>query len=215
MTEQWEKDRKKFKEELPSRFLSLTCILIGFIHFGMSGWKADWVLFAFVVLCFAPWLGYVFESITKDGVKFRKVEQGEILTPAKNQDPVGPVAPQAAVLEPPAQFQPQNAIPPAPQPGSAFDQLSSIEKKIMATLWKYQKMHFPGSRVRRWTFIVGPGLPDYMAFQIGFSELARKGFANLAPTNNQVVLTDLGIEFCQTHDAAISSWPNTYDNFSN
>ncbi len=212
MTEQWKKDREKFEEELPSRLLSLTCVVIGLIHFCNSGWKADWVLFAFVVLCFAPWLGYVFESIggEKWGAKYRKNQQGKTSAQAAQLATLllqpAPEVPAAAPQAPAALAQKPELLP---------QQFTYDAMKVLATLWHYQKGHFQGSREQRWTFTVGPGSPEYAEFSRGFIHLVSKGFTGLAPNNGQVMLTDAGFNFCQAHDPQISKWSDIYDKFSN
>jgi hypothetical protein len=44
--------------------------------------------------------------------------------------------------------------------------LSPEEKKIMATLWRYQKQHFGEDKSKRWTFIVSPTAPLYPSVSI-------------------------------------------------
>lgn len=213
MTDQWEKDSEKFKEELPARFLSLVCVIIGTIHFGMSGWKADWILFAFVVLCFAPWLGYVFESIGGEnwGAKYRKIKQGEASVPTPLAPAPAPQAQHAAELA--ALPHPEPAvIRILQQPSSNPNEFLYQEMKVLATLWNFQKNHPPGSR---WTFTVMQGSSEYMAFSLGFLQLVRKGLADQAPNNAQVMLTDQGIAYCLAHNQEISSWRDIYDKFSN
>jgi hypothetical protein len=192
MLNKCDRDPEKFDEELPSRLLSVTCVVIGSIHFANSAWKADWVLVAVVALCFAPWLGYVFESIGKEGAKYRNTKSGASVIPPA----IG-----AAVA---AQAQPQQ---------TTFDAMAYDEKKIIATLWKYQKSHFPNQKVSRWTFVVQIGSPDYMGFSYGVFELVKKGLASVAP-NGQIMLSQLGYIFCEENDHPISRWTDTYDRFS-
>jgi len=206
---------KPLPENLPSCFLSLTCFVIGITHFSISGWKADWILFAFVVLCFAPWLGYVFDSIggEKWGAKYRKNEQGKTSVSTTELTSVARPAP----------FQTAPAAPAEPKPVAVSPQHLEFspnqflyqEMKVLATLWRYQKLHFPGSRQQLWTFTVGQGSPEYMSFSIGFINLVRRGFADLAPNNGHVMLTQTGFDFCQAHDEQISIWGDIYDKFSN
>jgi hypothetical protein len=216
MPKKCDQDPKRFEEELPGRLLSVACVIICFVHLAASEWKADWVLFAFVVLCFIPWLGYVFESIGGDnwGAKYRKTKQGSTAastpTPAPPQPPATAPAAAARVGEPaPA------VIRMVQQPSPAPDQFIYSEMKILATLWKYQKIHFSGSPQQRWTFTVGQGSPEYTTFSLGFLQLVRKGLADIAPNNAQVMLTEAGYAFCQMHDAELSRWQDTYDRFSN
>jgi len=79
MLKKCDRDPERFEEELPGRLLSAACIIIAIVHFAHSEWKADWVLLAFVALCFMPWLGYVFESVGGEnwGAKYRKNKQGK------------------------------------------------------------------------------------------------------------------------------------------
>jgi len=206
---------KRFEEKLPPWLLSLICVVIGIIHFRNSDWKADWILVAFVVLCFVPWLGDVFESIGGDnwGAKYRKNIQGEtsVIT-AQRDETTQPAAPPAA---PSSQAQPQTiTIRQSQQPESNPNQFLYQEMKVLATLWKHQKIHFPGSRQQRWTFSVGLGSPEYMSFSLGFLQLVKKGYADVALNNHQVMLTDAGYDFCMEHDHEVSNWRDTYDNFS-
>ena len=185
-------ERKKFDDELPSRLLSVLCCVIGTIHFAHSAWKADWVLFAFVCLCFVPWLGHVFESVGKDGAKYRNTKSGE------------------AHAEPPANNT-ASTVKATTHP--SFDAMAYDEKRIIATLWKYQKRHFPRQRDSRWTFTVQIGSPDYMGFSYGFLELVKKSFVAVAP-NGHVMLSETGYQFCEANDAPLSRWTDTYDRFS-
>lgn len=205
-----DRDPERFEEELPGRLLSVVCAIIGFVHFANSGWKADWVLFAFVALCFLPWLGYVFESVggEKWGAKYRENQQGKTSTPAPP-----PAAPGA--IEAPGQPPAGQVIRMVQQPSAAPDQFIYPEMKVLATLWKYQKIHCPGTRQQRWTFTVGQDSPDYMSFSLGFLQLVRKGLADLAPNSAQIMLSDAGYDFCQQHDEELSRWKDTYDRFSN
>lgn len=201
-------------DNLAPALLSLTCFVIGINHFHMSGWKADWILFAFVALCFAPWLGSVFESIggEKWGAKYRRNEQGKTFVPTTESTSVAEPVP----------FQAAPAAPAEPKPAAVAQHLEFSpnqflyqEMKVLATLWRYQKLHFHGSRQQLWTFTVGQGSPEYMSFSLGFINLVRRGFADLAPNNGQVMLTQTGFDFCQAHDEQISIWDDIYDKFSN
>lgn len=211
MPKKCDQDPERFEEELPGRLLSAACAIIVVIHFAHSGWKADWVLFAFVVLCVIPWLGYVFESVggEKWGAKYRKTEQGNTSTPPPIITP--PIAP-APDAQPPAAG---SAIQMVQQPSSLNYQFIYPEMKVLATLWKYQNIHYPGTRQQRWTFTVGRDSPEFMMFSLGFLQLVRKGFADIAPNNAQVVLTDAGYDFCQQHGQELLGWKDTYDHFSN
>ncbi len=177
------------QREMPAQLLSIACALIAIIHLCNCSGKADFVLLGFVALGAAPWMGGIFESISKDGVKYR--QQGS--TPAQPATPF--------------------AIAQA-HPSSIFSQMAIQEKKVLATLWKYQKIHFQNRRDQRWTFTVATGSPEYMEFSFGVLLLIDKRYAAVAPSG-QIMLTESGYNFCHEHDLEISAWPTTYDRFSN
>lgn len=193
------KTQEQLDKEMPARLLSAACAIIAAVHFYNCGGKADFVLLGFVVLCAAPWLGGIFKSISKDGLEYRD-----------GFAPAPPVLPAAALGNVP------NLVAPAQQQApSGFSTMASQEKKVLATLWKYQKMHFQDRRDQRWTFVVaGQNQPEHTEFSLGFLLLAAKGFATVAPSG-QIMLTNAGYDFCLNHNAEILAWPRTYDNFSN
>src|SRR5690242_798524 len=130
------KSQEQLDKEMPSRVLTVISMVVGGIHFVQSSGHADAVLLGLFVLAAIPWMGTVFESIGKDGAKFRTL-QGEESSP-------------------PALSSAQHAMPSLNQTRiqpSAFSELTRPEKKVLATLWKYQKIHFPSDRVQRWTFV--------------------------------------------------------------
>ena len=76
--------------------------------------------------------------------------------------------------------------------------LSPEEKKIMATLWRYQKQHFGDDRSKRWTFIVSPTAPLYSRYLRGISELFDKGLISLA-SDHHIMLTNEGFHFMENN----------------
>jgi len=184
---------------VPAQLLSATCAVIAAIHFYNCSGKADFVLLAFVALGAAPWMGDVFESISKDGIKYR--QQGSTPAPA--------VAPAPDAGGHTTRFAAVGRVTP-----SAFAQLAPQAKKVLATLWKYQQKQFPNWRERRWTFTVRTGSPEYMEFSLGELLLSQKGYIAVAPSG-QIMLSDEGCKFCEEHILEISDWPITYDKFSN
>ncbi len=62
---------------IPCRCLTGVCILVGGAHFFASHFKADFVLLTLIAMAFAPWMGHVFESFGKEGLKYR-ARQGEV-----------------------------------------------------------------------------------------------------------------------------------------
>lgn len=76
---------------------------------------------------------------------------------------------------------------------SSFDSLTNDEKKIIRTLWRYQKLNFQDDYTRRWTFKVFANTPEYPTFLIAVSELLRKGIISVNSENDQCALTNEGI----------------------
>ena len=215
----------KWREDRISRIaiicLSGVCLDVGTIHFISSGGKADFVLVALIVICFAPWLGRVFESIGKDGVKFRGVEQGEDATeptPTRRIQSSGQVR-QNPVSGPPAAHPPV-ALTPQIQTGidahldPDFNTLSDDSKKVLATLWKYQQIHVTRPFRKRWTFIVSSQSPDFAAFVRGVVELGGYFLVGIGSAGH-VAHTNEGLAYCDLHSREIATYPHTYDQFDN
>jgi hypothetical protein len=214
--------------------------LVGVIHFWNSGGKADFVLITLIVICFAPWLGHVFESIGKDGVKFRVVQDQ---TPIAPVDPLRPSVHAPVASNEGVRLQVSEATNPPPVSGTVdatrrpdaeferavqnrvdeeiaartnppFESLPSDAKKILATLWKYQRKYFPDNVAGRWTFAVQGTGTEMVRYASGLVLLYRYGFVGMA-ANNQAALTDAGFNYCQQHSADVANWPDTYDKFDN
>lgn len=216
---------------LPCALLSLVCLLVGSIHFVCSDYKADFVLVTLIVVGFAPWLGHVFESFGRDGLKYRNLQSWVIGAPKSVVDEAGaapegihfrrpvpvPVTRPGDIVAGPS-HQPASSPPPTPRIENvvfnpSFSTLMPPEKKVLATLWKYQQIHFPNPELGQWTFTVNPRVPDYAVFSMGLMGLRILGLAGVAQ-NGQAVLTREGVFYCQ-HQPEVSLWTDTYDNFSN
>lgn len=235
------KTQKQLDNEMPARLLSVSCAIIATIHFYNSSGKADLVLLGFVALCALPWMGSVFDSISSNSLKWRN-QQGEAPAPAEPVQQTKKIADSRTInllrsnlrrFDFKAPLIPTPRVSPLPetirasstaeQPSAMpmylfaqipFPMLTNQEKKVLATLWKYQKIHFPRNPEQRWTFTVGSNSPHYTQFSYGFLLLGAKGLATVAPSG-QILLSNQGFNYCQAHDAEISRWPETYDNFSN
>jgi hypothetical protein len=79
-----------------------------------------------------------------------------------------------------------------------FDLLTNDEKKIMRTLWRYQRSSFHDDFSKRWTFKIFANTPEYPAFLMAVSELLRKGLISVNPENEQCALTNEGIFLMRT-----------------
>lgn len=76
-----------------------------------------------------------------------------------------------------------------------ISQFSADGLKVLATLAKFQREHFPDAKSKRWTFTVSPAAPDYTTFLKGTVELKEAGLVAVVPENHHVMLTDGGLEF--------------------
>ena len=90
--------------------------------------------------------------------------------------------------------------------------LSEHAKRIIATLWFYQKDIFGEDNAQRWGFGVGRLSPEFATFNIGVKELS---FARLIfpDPRGLVYLTDQGVAFCKTHAGDIANWRVYYNQF--
>jgi hypothetical protein len=209
-------------KEMPVRALSAACAIIAAIHFYNSSGRADTVLLGLLALGAAPWLGKFIKKIGKDGIEY--AEQGLTFAPPQPQTSPAPTVAQGApttpepdrtVVAPPRDEAQQR--PPTEgaqtQPQLTFASLSYHERKVLATLWKYQRRHFGEQRQPRWTFTVRGETPANMAFSTGCLGLFGKGLAEVAPSG-QVMLSERAFDFCNANAAQLGQWGDTYDNYS-
>lgn len=96
-----------------------------------------------------------------------------------------------------------------PQLKTTSPTLSNNAKKILATLWKYQKQHFKDDYSRRWTFKVFPHAYQYSSYLSGLSELIKLGLVVVSPENEQCMLTNEGIN-CIVNNADIQNIEDIY-----
>ena len=87
--------------------------------------------------------------------------------------------------------------PPAPEPNAQaqvpnFGELPPSAKKVLRTLWRYQKELFKDFN-RRWTFAIFPTAPDFPDYLEGVACLLKVNLVSMNPENHQVALTNEGI----------------------
>ncbi|MBZ0149971.1 MAG: hypothetical protein K8J09_00455 [Planctomycetes bacterium] len=75
--------------------------------------------------------------------------------------------------------------------------LSPEARKVLATLWRYQRGTFGSDKSRRWTFAVQSIAPDYAAYLLGVADAMRRGLVALAPETKQCMLTNDGLAFVE------------------
>lgn len=85
------------------------------------------------------------------------------------------------------------------------DQIPPMPRKILATLWHYQKKTFgvePGAS--RWEFLVSKDSPEAAEFQRAANRLLFIGLIAFDASSEMYFLTSVGIEYCRTHDAELA-----------
>ena len=76
---------------------------------------------------------------------------------------------------------------------------NTMEKKILSTLWHYQKLHNKDDETQRWTFGVHPYAPEYPEYLEAISKLIKRRLVSIHPDTYQCLLTSIGIEFLKNH----------------
>ncbi|MGC3990189.1 MAG: hypothetical protein QM796_11005 [Chthoniobacteraceae bacterium] len=95
-----------------------------------------------------------------------------------------------------------------------FAALQAQTRKVIKTLWTFQKKQFPNDLSKRWGFGIGIGAPDYMEFSTGLLEAIKYGLAVVGP-RGLCFLSEVGVAYCEQHNEAIEAEPEFYRSFSN
>ena len=148
--------------------------------------KIDEITVFFVSIGVLPWLIMFFKKIKISGFEAESQtgEQGTTNNPP----------PPLIVPEP---------IPQGPEP------LTNDAIKVLATLWRYQRQSFDDDISRRWTFLIYPGSQEYIAYLKGVAQLLEHQLISVRQDNNQVLLTNEGIEYVRRKQE-IQNFENIY-----
>ncbi len=155
--------------------ISLICLIFIFIYWRCPA-RVDKITLVLLVIGLAPWLTKFFTKIKIGDLEAHSVgrSQGSTDTPL-----------------PPTEIQANTVIT---LKGSS---LSPDAKKILATLWRYQKQRFKDDYTNRWTFKLFPHSLQYTAYILGVGELLKIGLISISPKNEQCMLTNEGITFVE------------------
>lgn len=94
-----------------------------------------------------------------------------------------------------------------------YNAVSKTGKKILRTLWHYQKQHFGADSDKRWGFTIqGQGV-EAKDFEFGAFTLLQQN-AIIQDQQGMVFLTDSGIEFCKKQTSFVESG-DIYAKFDN
>jgi hypothetical protein len=93
----------------------------------------------------------------------------------------------------------QKPLPPAEvQPNVTVQEPSADAKKVLATLWRYQRQSFGSDTTKRWTFTVHPFAREYPRFLGGLSEAVNRGWVAVSPETHQCMLTNDGLAYIES-----------------
>jgi hypothetical protein len=135
----------------------------------------DQATLSLLALAALPWLTLFFKKFKIPGI-------GEAETQERSQGTT------QKPLPPPVEVQQQPAQPPSP---------SQDAKKVLATLWRYQRQSFGNDTTKRWTFTVHPLARDYPRFLSGLSEAVNRGWVAVSPETHQCMLTNDGLAYIE------------------
>jgi len=163
-----------------ARIFTAICALIAFVFLALRHFCPNFIIDNTVtyilILAALPWLKFFFKEIRLPGGA-------------------------GAVYQDRSQSVSQTPIPPQSEPSMQREttDLSLAAKKIIATLWKYQKQYFKDDISKRWTFTVHPLAQGYPNYLTGLGELVQRGFVSVSPENQHCMLTNEGINFVNSN----------------
>jgi hypothetical protein len=130
-----------------------------------------------LALAALPWLTLFFKKFKIPGI-------GEAETQERSQGAT------QKPLPPPVEVQQQPAAVSSPSPDA---------KKVLATLWRYQRQSFGSDTTKRWTFTVHPSARDYPRFLSGLSEAVNRGWVAVSPETHHCMLTNDGLAYIESN----------------
>jgi hypothetical protein len=166
------------EQRIVSALISVVALVGAVTHAYCPSIKVDFVTLGLLALAALPWLSSIFKRIEVPGI-------GTVEYQDRKQGTSAPVAPSApTALAPPVVGDPD-------------------ARKVIATLWRYQKQHAADNPNVRWTFALAPNAPSFPEYLRGIAQLVSLGLAAVSPENHQSMLTNEGIRYCSENDAEI------------
>ena len=86
----------------------------------------------------------------------------------------------------------------------SYNAVSKTGKKILRTLWHYQKQHFGADSEKRWGFTIRGQGAEAKDFEFGVFTLLQQN-AVIQDEQGMVFLTESGIEFCKKQRSFVES----------
>lgn len=179
--------------------ISCICAIAIVLRLIKPSWAIDDKTVFFLALGVIPWLPLFFKKIDLPGgfsaeAKDRKQGKSEPLPPVETSN-------QESTLALPG-FDQKNDV-------NESLHLTKHAKKVLATLWRYQRQSFGNDNSKRWTFLIYPGSVEYFQFLTGVAELGWLGYVSINPENNQVALTNEGLSY-SSKDEEIQHYPEYF-----
>jgi hypothetical protein len=81
----------------------------------------------------------------------------------------------------------------------------SLQKQIIALLWKGQTDINDSTYQKRWSFTITPNDPRFPSFLGAAQNLMKLGLVAQDLGNRQIFLTDFGVKYCKKHSGALGS----------
>jgi hypothetical protein len=160
----------------------------------------DWPVFALLVFAgipvWVPTLARYIKALERTGDGWRVLMR---------EDPLGiPATEIQKIVEVTTTTTPTSKRP--------YNELSLHARRVLKSLWYFQRDNFGEDDPRRWGFAVGRQAPAYFTFSTGAKELEWEKYVVLDP-RGFVYLTNDGIEFCKQNRAPLDNEPLYYKDF--
>lgn len=180
----------------------LVFLSVAFLHYRDRTFLR-WELVAILVLACLPFILpllriYRVKSLGKDGIGF----DGDV-----GPQPAGPGEQELFTSDLKLATKTDGGAPEKKKLGD----FSRFGRKVLRTLWKYQRTQFGDDYSKRWGFGISPLADDFRIFEAGCEELRRDGL--IQDRGNLVYLTDSGIVFCREFNLGLEGGGDTWDKF--
>jgi hypothetical protein len=160
----------------------------------------DWPLFALLVVAgipaWVPTLARYIKALERTGDGWR------VLT---REDALGVPATEIQKIA-------EATTTTTPPPKLPYANLSLHARRVLKSLWHFQRQTFGEDDQRRWGFAVGRQAPSYLTFYTGTKELAWEKYVVLDP-HGFAYLTNEGIDFSKQNRAALDNEELYYKEF--
>lgn len=172
--------------------------LLAFYYFQKFQETLTWQYIVLLGIAFLPillpLLAFYVEEIGKDGFKLKRWNEGPV----------------------PESFSYASQPVPSPSPiqptQRTLETYSRPARKVLRTLWTFQRQHFNNDFSRRWAFGIHPQAQDYLEYHTGITELHVAGLVE-NDRRGMVFLTDAGIDFCRNNPNVFCGGGDVWETF--